>query len=106
MKRLDISTKRGPLLTSVLFSNEKSRDADTVMIAITGIHGNFYSNPFYYNIGNMADYVMFFERQGVEIAVSTEYFFGKYGTALRCVVRFGVAADDTDALKAYKVALS
>jgi HK97 family phage major capsid protein len=60
--------------------------------------------PFY--IGNMADYVMFFERQGVEIAVSTEYLFGKYGTALRCVVRFGVAADDTSALKAYKVALS
>ena len=22
------------------------------MIAITGIHGNFYSNPFYYNIGD------------------------------------------------------
>lgn len=60
--------------------------------------------PFY--IGNMADYVMFFERQGVEIAVSTEYLFAKYGTALRCVVRFGVTADDTDALKAYKVALS
>ena len=57
-------------------------------------------------IGNMADYVMFFERQGVEIAVSTEYLFAKYGTALRCVVRFGVAADDTSALKAYKVALS
>ena len=57
-------------------------------------------------VGNMADYVMFFERQGVEIAVSTEYLFAKYGTALRCVVRFGVTADDTDALKAYKVALS
>ena len=57
-------------------------------------------------IGNMADYVMFFERQGVEIAVSREYLFAKYGTALRCVVRFGVAEDDTDALKAYKVALS
>ena len=57
-------------------------------------------------VGNMADYVMFFERQGVEIAVSTDYLFGKYGTALRCVVRFGVTADDTDALKAYKVALS
>lgn len=26
--------------------------ADTVLIAITGIHGNFYSNPFYYNIGD------------------------------------------------------
>ncbi len=57
-------------------------------------------------IGNMADYVMFFERQGVEIAVSKDYLFGKYGTALRCVVRFGVTADDTSALKAYKVALS
>lgn len=57
-------------------------------------------------VGNMADYVMFFERQGVEIAVSREYLFGKNATALRCVVRFGVAADDTDALKAYKVALS
>ena len=22
------------------------------MIAITGIHGSFYSNPFYYNIGD------------------------------------------------------
>ena len=30
---------------------EEKRTADTVMIAITGIHGNFYSNPFYYNIG-------------------------------------------------------
>lgn len=60
--------------------------------------------PFY--IGNMADFVMFFERQGVEIAVSTEYLFNRYGTALRCVVRFGVATDDTSALKAYKVALS
>ena len=25
---------------------------DTVLIAITGIHGNFFSNPFYYNIGD------------------------------------------------------
>ena len=25
--------------------------ADTVMISITGIHGNFYSNPFYYDFG-------------------------------------------------------
>ena len=25
---------------------------DTVLIAVTGIHGNFFSNPFYYNIGD------------------------------------------------------
>lgn len=60
--------------------------------------------PFF--VGNLADYLLFFERQGVEIAVSTEYLFAKYGTALRCVVRFGVALDDTDAIKAYNVAIS
>ena len=44
--------KRGPVLNGVLFRSEENRSADTVMIAITGIHGNFYSNPFYYNIGD------------------------------------------------------
>lgn len=57
--------------------------------------------PFY--VGNLADYLMFFERQGVEIAVSTEYLFAKYGTALRCVVRFGVAIDDKDSVVALNV---
>ena len=45
-------TKRGVVLNGVLFRQEEKKTADTVMIAITGIHGNFYSNPFYYNIGN------------------------------------------------------
>ena len=48
MKKLNVPTKRGVLLDGVLFDG----GSDTVMIAITGIHGNFYSNPFYYNIGN------------------------------------------------------
>ena len=47
-KKLDIPTRRGTVLDGVLFRAEA---ADTVLIAITGIHGNFYSNPFYYNIG-------------------------------------------------------
>jgi len=49
MKSLEIETKRGIILNGVLFSEKKS---DTVLIAITGIHGNFYSNPFYFNIGD------------------------------------------------------
>lgn len=49
VKKLDIPTKRGTVLDGVLFS---AAPADTVLIAITGIHGNFYSNPFYYNIGD------------------------------------------------------
>lgn len=48
MKKMKVPTQRGVLLDGVLFGG----GADTVMIAITGIHGNFYSNPFYYNIGN------------------------------------------------------
>lgn len=52
MFRLDVPTKRGVVLNGVLFRPEEKHTADTVMIAITGIHGNFYSNPFYYNIGD------------------------------------------------------
>ncbi len=50
--RLNVPTKRGVVLNGVLFRPEEKRTADMVMIAITGIHGNFYSNPFYYNIGD------------------------------------------------------
>ena len=64
MKELKIETKRGTLLDGVLFGTgvkadtvkssgiAASRGSDTVLICITGIHGNFYSNPFYYNIGD------------------------------------------------------
>lgn len=33
-------------------ATDRAPAADTVVIAITGIHGNFYSNPFYYNVGD------------------------------------------------------
>ena len=52
MFQLNVPTKRGVVLNGVLFRPQNERKADTVMIAITGIHGNFYSNPFYYNIGD------------------------------------------------------
>lgn len=50
MYRLNVATKRGVVLNGVLFSGKGEQKADMVMIAITGIHGNFYSNPFYFNI--------------------------------------------------------
>jgi len=49
LKSLEIETEHGTILNGVLFSGKKS---DAVLIAITGIHGNFYSNPFYFNIGD------------------------------------------------------
>lgn len=51
MEKLALPTKRGSVLTGVLFDSP-AKKASTVVIAITGIHGNFYSNPFYVNIGN------------------------------------------------------
>ena len=50
MEQLKIETQRGVQLDGVLFSSRPKKEA--VLIIITGIHGNFYSNPFYYNIGN------------------------------------------------------
>lgn len=49
MKQINVPTKRGTVLNGVLFDTP---GADTVVIAVTGIHGNFYSNPFYYNFGD------------------------------------------------------
>ena len=52
MFQLNVPTKRGVVLNGVLFRGQREKSTNTVMIAITGIHGNFYSNPFYYNIGD------------------------------------------------------
>ena len=45
-----MSTKRGILLDGALFCETKN--LDSILISVTGIHGKFKSNPFYYNIGN------------------------------------------------------
>lgn len=57
-------------------------------------------------VGSMSDFVAFFERQGVEIATSTEYLFGKNATALRAVQRFGVSILDDAALVALNAQVS
>lgn len=48
-EEIRVPTQRGCLLDGVLFHADK---ANTVVIIITGIHGNFEMNPFYYNIGD------------------------------------------------------
>ena len=51
-KRIEIGaqTERGTVLPGVLFREGKR--TRTAVIAITGIHGNFWSNPFYYDFGD------------------------------------------------------
>lgn len=51
-------TERDAMLDGVLFSKnplavQSESKRNPLLIAITGIHGNFYSNPFYLNIGQM-----------------------------------------------------
>ena len=48
-KLIKAQTRRGVQLDGVVFANGGEA---TVLIAITGIHGNFYSNPMYYPIGD------------------------------------------------------
>ena len=108
MERLDIITKRGAVLTGVLFSDEHSKGADTVMIAITGIHGNFYSNPFYVNIGQTLN------RGGIDfIYAQTNDAFGEIpivnaNTGVKETIgswneRFAYTDEDIDAYLTYAV---
>ena len=60
--------------------------------------------PFY--IGDMKRYMRLHQRLGLELAVSTEYLFDMYGTAVRAVMRFGTEVVDTDAMKALVVQVS
>ncbi|MBR1728071.1 MAG: phage major capsid protein [Selenomonadaceae bacterium] len=62
--------------------------------------GNDYA-PFF--VGNMKAYMTFFERKGLELALSRELFFARYGTALRAVVRYGTKVIDDRAMIALKV---
>ena len=51
MKDLEVETKRGTILEGVLFCQTKN--PDTILISITGIHGNLFTNKFNYNFGQI-----------------------------------------------------
>lgn len=102
MYRLDVPTKRGVVLSGVLFRPRQERTTDTVMIAITGIHGNFYSNPFYYNIGDTLnaggiDFIYaqtndaFGQIQAVNVNTGKEELIGSWNE------RFSYTDEDIDA---------
>lgn len=51
MEKLNIVTQSGTVLNGARFAGQMLPERKTAVIAITGIHGNFYSNPFYVNLG-------------------------------------------------------
>ena len=102
MFQLNVPTNRGVVLNGVLFRNQKERKADTVMIAITGIHGNFYSNPFYYNIGDTLnsgdiDFIYAQTNNAFSEIPTVNVRTGKEETIGSWTERFAYTDDDLDA---------
>lgn len=104
MKELNIATRRGSVLYGVLFSAPKK--ADTVVIAITGIHGNFYSNPFYYNFGDTLnaggiDFIYAQTNDAMDAVRSRNVLTGKEEIVGSCNERFAYTDEDIEAYLDY-----
>ena len=86
-----------PLLTQSLADPSKYvfRGREIVVVSNSLLTANS-AIPFY--VGSISDAVAFFERQGVELAVSADAGFSKNATYIRAVERFGVTAADSDAV--------
>ena len=102
MDTLEDVNKR-PLLTVDVTEQSKMKFRGKEIVVLSNKQLKTTSKiPFY--IGNLADYCLFADREGVEIATSTEYAFDIYGTTLRCVERFGVSKDDSESMIKLEVA--
>lgn len=105
MSELEDNQKRPLLVPDVAAQDTyRFRGKEIFVLSNTTMATKESKIPFY--IGSIGDYVAFFQRLGVEIAVSQDFLFDKYATALRCVERFDVVADDKDAVKAYNVTIA
>lgn len=56
-------------------------------------------------IGSMSDFLAFFERKGVEVAVSDQAGFTQNATLIRAIERFDTVVTDAAAMKSYQVTL-
>lgn len=108
MEPVYVPTDRGPVLAGALFpaSGDPQKPARTVVIAITGIHGNFYSNPFYYNVGDTLtsagiDFVYaqtcdaFGQMRSVDVHTNEQALIGSWNE------RFSYTVDDVGAWMNY-----
>ena len=105
LSELEDDNKRPLLLPDITTADTyKFRGKEIIVLPNSQLKTVSKKVPMY--VGNLADYCMFFERQSVEIAISTEYKFGLNATSLRCITRFGVTKDDTDAMVKLEITIS
>lgn len=104
MSELEDGQKRPLLVPDVAAPDTyRFRGKEVVVLSNNTLKSNTTKKTIPVYIGSLSDYAAFFQRLGVEVAVSQEAGFTKYATYLRAVERFGVVADDTDALKSYTI---
>ncbi|MBQ7705699.1 MAG: phage major capsid protein [Selenomonadaceae bacterium] len=106
LSNLDDAQNRPLFVPSVTDPNKYFyRGKEIVVVPNSTLPNKTITNENYapFLIGDLRSYLTFFERQGVELATSSELFFKKYGLALRAVIRFGVVVTDSNAMTALKV---
>lgn len=97
-------TNGRPLLTASLVDPTKYvfRGKEITVVPNSLLASGTKTIPMY--VGSFSDYLAFFQRLGVELAVSNEAGFTKYATLIRAVERFGVVEDDKDAVISLEIA--
>lgn len=100
----NLEDKNGrPLLTQDLSDSTKKLFkgrrvevfSDTLIVPVPG------SQIFY--VGDMTEFITFFDREGLELAISTEAGFTKNSTLIRAIERFDVKKVDDKAMVAVKI---
>ena len=91
-------TNGRPLLTQSLVDSTRYvfRGKEITVVPNSLLKSGTKTIPMY--VGSFSDYLTFFQRLGVELAVSADAGFVQYATMIRAVERFGVVVDDKDAV--------
>ena len=93
-----------PLLTvSLADPTQKLYKGRPIVVLKDTVLPNEADNTFPFYVGSLADFVNFFERQGVEVATSYEAGFSKNAVLFRCIERFDVAKADAKAMTLVKI---
>ena len=99
LDQLEDAQKR-PLLTPDVTAPGQYRFRGRPIVVLKdtmfSVSGDATAIPFL--VGSLSDFAIFFDRIGVEMAVSTEALFKQYATAIRAVERFDVQKNDADAM--------
>lgn len=102
LAELDDANKRPLLVPDVTAPDSYLfRGHEIVVLPNSTLKTDAKAIPFY--VGSMFDYVAYFERAGLELAVSDQAGFSKNMTLIRAIERFDAVIDDKAAMKAYTV---